>query len=57
MRPFLFSCLAVTLVSLAVYSIHSFYSLASFGSVASGVVASSPQNYPVASIGEVFRNF
>ncbi|AZC95843.1 hypothetical protein C4K22_3186 [Pseudomonas chlororaphis subsp. aurantiaca] len=57
MRPFLFSCLAVTLVSLAVYSIHSFYSLASFGSVASGAAASSPQNYPVASIGEVFRNF
>lgn len=57
MRPFLFSCLAVTLVSLAVYSIHSFYSLASFGSVALGAAAGSPQNYPVASIGEVFRNF
>ncbi|POA28498.1 hypothetical protein C1884_00230 [Pseudomonas sp. GW460-R15] len=60
MRPFLFSCLAMAFMSLAVYSIYSFYSLGSFGafgSAVSGRVASSQSNYPVASIGEVFRNF
>ncbi|SFQ28762.1 hypothetical protein SAMN03159489_03103 [Pseudomonas sp. NFPP07] len=57
MRPFLFSCLTVMLISLAVYGIHSFYSLGSFGSVVSSGITSPAQNYPIASVGEVFRNF
>ncbi|MCB2253839.1 hypothetical protein KTQ74_18170 [Pseudomonas chlororaphis] len=57
MRPLLFSCLAVTLVSLAAYSLYSFYSLAAFDSAAPTRVASAPQGYPVAGIGNVFRGF
>lgn len=60
MRPFLFSCLAVTLVFLAVYSIHCFYSLGDngvFSPVISNLVTPSHPSYPVVSIGEVFRRF
>lgn len=60
MRPFLFSCLAVTLISVAVYSIYCFYSIGSFGawgSAISSLVASSQPNYPLAHFGEIFRNF
>ncbi|WP_428632136.1 hypothetical protein [Pseudomonas sp.] len=60
MRPILFSCLAVTLISLAIYSIHSFYSRGSYGAFGSAVsrhVAVSQPNYPVASMGKVFRSF
>ncbi|CAI8802840.1 conserved hypothetical protein [Pseudomonas sp. IT-P2] len=60
MRPILFSCLALTLVSLAIYSIHSFYSAGSYGvfsPVSWNPTAQSQPAYPVASIGDVFRKF
>lgn len=59
MRPILFSCLAVTLVSIAIYSIHCFYSMGSYGvisPVSSNMTVRPHPDYPVASIGEVFRN-
>ncbi|NCE83701.1 hypothetical protein [Pseudomonas sp. Q1] len=59
MRSILFSCLALTLVSLAIYAIHSFYSLGSYGGfspVSSTLTAQPYSAYPVASIGDVFRN-
>ena len=59
MRIIFFSCLTVTLITLAAYAIH-FCTMGSLGALDSAMtsrVASSQPNYPVASFDSAFRGF